>query len=358
MDRRTFLALSFAPAARGAVTPGISADKLRQIERLISTEMSRQSIPGLTVGLGLGEDARWSAGYGLSDLENFVPAKVLTVYRTASIAKPMTATAAMQLVEAGKLDLDAPVQKYVPEFPVKPFPVTMRQLLAHTGGIRTYRDTAEEYSTRHYSSAHDALRQFAADDLAYEPGTQYLYSTFGFVLAGAVIESISGLRFGEYLRRNLFEPSGMRETYLDDVYELIPNRSRGYRRTQDGHILNAALVDTSNRTPGGGLASTPEDIVKFVYALPRLVKPESLAVMWRAQTTRDGRSTGYGLGWGVGEWQGRMRVSHHGGQAGVSTMLWFFPLDRCAIVTMCNLEGVAWEPLFEGVAHTLLSTPA
>ncbi len=355
MDRRTFLALPFAPALRATVTPALSAEKLRQIEKLISTEMSRQSIPGLSVGLGFGEDARWSAGFGLSDLENFVPAKVLTVYRTASIAKPMTATAAMQLVEAGKLDLDATVQKYVPEFAAKPFPVTMRHLLAHTAGIRTYRDAAEEYNTRHYSSAHDALRQFAGDDLAYEPGTQYLYSSFGFVLAGAVIESISGLRFTEYLKKNVFEPAGMHETYVDDVYELIPNRSRGYRRTQDGHILNAAPIDTSNRTPGGGLASTPEDIVKFVSALPRLVKPESLAVMWRAQTTRDGRSTGYGLGWGVGEWQGRMRVSHNGGQAGVSTMLWFFPLDRFAIVTMCNLEGVGWETLFDGVAQTLLS---
>ena len=259
MDRRTFLALSFAPALRGAGAPALTPDKVRQIDKLVSTEMSRQSIPGLSVGVGLGEDVRWSAGYGLSDLENFVPAKVLTVYRTASIAKPMTATAAMQLVEAGKLDLDAPVQKYLPEFPAKPWPVTTRQLLGHIGGIRSYRDTGEEYNTRHYGSAREALRQFAADDLACEPGTQYLYSSFGFVLAGAVIESIAGLRFGEYLRRYIFEPAGMRETYLDDVYELIPNRSRGYRRTADGRILNAAPIDTSNRAPGGGLASTPDD---------------------------------------------------------------------------------------------------
>ncbi len=161
------------------------------------------------------------------------------------------------------------------------------------------------------------------------------------------------MRFAEYLRRNLFDPAGMRETYLDDVYELIPNRSRGYRRTPDGRILNAAAIDTSNRTPGGGLASTPDDIMRFLFALPKLVKPESLATMWKAQTTRDGRSTAYGLGWGVGEWQGKMRVNHHGGQAGVSNMLWFFPFDRLAMVTMCNLEGVSWDALFDGMAQTL-----
>jgi len=354
MDRRTFLALALAPAARGTGGSELSPEKVRQFEKLISVEMSRQSIPGLTMGLGLGDELRWSRGYGLADLENFVPAKESTVYRTASLAKPMTATAAMQLVEAGKLDLDAPVQKYLPDFPAKRWPVTTRQLLSHTGGIRSYRDAAEEYNTRHYEDAREAMQQFAADELAYEPGTQYLYSSLGFVLAGAVIESIAGMRFSEYLRKNLFEPAEMRDTYLDDVYELIPNRSRGYRRAPNGRILNAVPIDTSNRAPGGGLASTPDDIVRFVFALPKLVKPESLTVMWRPQTTRDGRGTGYGLGWGVGEWQGRMRVDHHGGQSGVSTRLWFFPLDRAAIVAMGNLEGVSWDTLFEGVAQTLM----
>ena len=355
MDRRTFLALAFASAARAAGGPTLTLEKIRQIEKLISAEMSRQSIPGLTMALGLGDDVRWSRAYGLSDLENFVPAKVFTVYRTASLAKPMTATAAMQLVDAGKLDLDAPVQKYVPDFPEKQWPVTTRQLLAHTGGIRSYRDAAEEYNTRHYESAREAMQQFAADDLACEPGTHYLYSSFGFVLAGAVIESISGVRFSEYLRRNLFEPADMRDTYLDDVYELIPNRSRGYRRTENGRIVNATPIDTSNRTPGGGLASTPDDILRFVFALPKLVKPESLAAMWKPQTTKDGKSTGYGLGWGVGEFQGRMRVNHHGGQAGVSAMLWFFPFERVAIVAMCNLEGVSWDALFEAAAQMLVA---
>ena len=130
----------------------------------------------------------------MADLENFVPVKTSTVLRTASIAKPVTATAAMQLVEAGRLDLDAPVEKYVPEFPRKPWPVTMRQLLGHLGGIRSYRDQGESLNTRHFSTLRDAVRVFAADDLASEPGTRYTYSSLGFVLAGAVVEAVAGFR--------------------------------------------------------------------------------------------------------------------------------------------------------------------
>ena len=109
---------------------------------------------------------------------------------------------------------------------------------------------------------------FAADDLASEPGTRYAYSSLGFVLAGAVVEAVAGVPFADYLRRYVFEPAGMRSTYVDDVYSLIPNRARGYQKAADGRILNAALLDTSNRLPGGGLASTPSDIVRFVFALP------------------------------------------------------------------------------------------
>jgi serine beta-lactamase-like protein LACTB, mitochondrial len=347
MHRRSFLALLASPVLE-ALTP----EKTREIEKLVSAEMARQSIPGLSIGTRSGDDL-WLAGYGLSDLENFVPAKAVTVYRTASIAKPMLATAVMQLVEAGKLDLDAPVEKYVPGFPQKPWPVTTRLLLAHTGGIRTYHN-GEEFSVTHYTSAQDAVRQFAADDLAYEPGTRYLYTSLGYVLAGAVIEGITGEHFSDYMKAHLFEPAGMRETYLDDVYELIPNRSRGYQCTDGGRILNAQLVDTSNRAPGGGLASTTGDILRFLFALPRLVRPESLGVMWKEQTTRDGKGTGYGLGWGVGEWKDKTRVSHTGGQAGVSTLFWFFPVERTAVVAMANLQGVAWDPLFEGAAQALL----
>ena len=114
------------------------ADKTAKIEAAITTVMSRQNIPGLSIAIVTDNQLRWQGGYGMADVENFVPAKALTVYRIASTSKPLTAVAAMQLAEKGKLDLDAPVQKYAPSFPTKNFPITTRQLLAHLSGIRHY----------------------------------------------------------------------------------------------------------------------------------------------------------------------------------------------------------------------------
>ena len=158
-----------------ALAQALSAEKIRVIDRLVTADMSRESIPGMSIAIAAG-DQIWSAGYGLTDIENFVPVKAYSMYRLASISKPITATAVMQLVEKGKIDLDAPVQKYVPEFPAKQWPVTVRQLLGHLGGVRHYRDDAESSTTKHYGSIKEALSAFKDDPLALEPGTKYSYT--------------------------------------------------------------------------------------------------------------------------------------------------------------------------------------
>jgi Beta-lactamase class C and other penicillin binding proteins len=267
--RKAVIALLLLCATRAALAQqsGLPPEKLREIERLITMEMSRQSIPGMSIAVAGPGNTYWSNGYGMAELENFVPAKASTVYRLASISKPITAVAAMQLVQAGKLDLDAPVQKYVPQFPKKQWPVTTRQLLGHLGGVRHYKNDAEPYSTRHYPSIGEALKAFEDDPLVHEPGTKYLYTTFGFVLAGAVVEGAAGMPYREYLQKNIFEPAGMTGIQMDDVYALIPNRSRGYFRRRTAEVENAALADTSNKVPGGGMVSTSGDLVKFALAL-------------------------------------------------------------------------------------------
>ena len=130
------------------------------------------------------------------------------MYRLGSIAKTVTATAVLQLAEKGKLDLDAPVQRYVPSFPVKPWPLTCRQLLAHLGGVRWY-EGGEMESTQHYRSVTDALAMFKDDPLAFEPGTAFLYTSYGYNLLGAAVEGASGASYVEYVRRNVFAPAGM-----------------------------------------------------------------------------------------------------------------------------------------------------
>lgn len=331
-------AQTHAPAP--APTPTPFAPEAR-IDRLVEAVMRTNSIPGLSVAVVRRGVPVWSAGYGMADLENFVPARPITVYRLASVSKPITAVAVMQLSERGALDLDASIQRYVPEYPEKPWPLTARQLLCHQGGIRNW--TEEEFvSTRHYGTIAESISLFRDDPLVHEPGTHTTYSSFGYSLLGRAIETASGQRYFDYLRANVFEPADMEWTRIDDVQTIIPNRARGYRLTGGGNILNSPLSDTSNRIPGGGLVGTVEDVARFAAALMggALVKPDTLKVMWTPQKTRNRRATGFGLGFVIARRGGQREIYHTGGQSRVSTLLYMRPDRRLAVVLLTNLEGV------------------
>ncbi|MEZ5354608.1 MAG: serine hydrolase domain-containing protein [Bryobacteraceae bacterium] len=355
-------ALVSAVAASAIALGGVAAAqslapaKQVEIERLISEEMSRQGIPAVSVAVGVGGALQWSAGFGLADVENFVPAKASTVYRLGSISKPITAVAVMQLAETGKIDLDAPVQRYVPSFPAKPWPITVRRLLGHLGGIRHYKNPAEINSTRHFEDMLSPLRAFRDDGLAAEPGTKYLYSTFGYVLLGAAVEAASATRFMDYLRDRIFRPAGMDHIRDDHVFAIIPNRARGYVRVK-GELRNCALADTSNKIAGGGMASTAGDLIQFALALERdlLLKPATRDQMFQRQKLDNGRPTAYGLGWSI--LTSRRVVFHTGGQQGVSTILKIALGERVSVALMCNLEKADLRPLSDRVLRVLTGDP-
>src|SRR5579883_2132298 len=260
MDRRQLLAGLAITGAKlfAAEPPALTPANLSVVEKLVQGELLRTSTPGLTIAIASGREQRWAKGFGFADLENDVPAAPRTVYRLASISKTITAVAVMQLVEKGLIDLDAPVQRYVPSFPVKPQPVTTRLLLGHLAGIRHYQHN-EIASTRYFPSVAEALAVFAGDPLIADPGTKYIYTTYGYVLLGAVVEGASGQPYGEYVRRNIFEKAAMEHSQVDSVYQIIPHRTRGYIKNAAGAVLNCGLADTSNKVPGGGWSSTAGD---------------------------------------------------------------------------------------------------
>jgi CubicO group peptidase (beta-lactamase class C family) len=340
MTRRTVLVFFTAVAAFAQTRGSLPVEKQREIDRIVTSEMARTGAPAVSVAVLLDGEVRFAGGYGLADLENSVPATADTVYRLGSIAKPVTAVAVMQLVEKGKIDLDAPVQRYVPSFPEKQWPVTIRQLLGHLGGIRHYKGD-EIFSARHYSNLTEPLAIFKDDPLIAEPGSRYSYTTYGYNLLGAAVEGASGMSFPDYLRARIFEPARMDRMRVDSVYEIIPHRAQGYHKTADGRLLNSSIVDTSNKIPGGGLCSTVTDLVKFASAVMsgKLIRPETFAQMSTMQQARDGKGTGYGLGWNVADSDGVRVVSHGGGQPRISTMLSTVPERRFAVAWMCNLEG-------------------
>lgn len=345
--------LVWAPA-KAQILESLSAEKSTKIEQAVTAFMSRLNAPGLSIAVVTDNQLRWQQGYGMADVENFVPAKANTVYRLASVSKPITAVAVMQLVERGKIDLDAPVQRYVPSFPQKAYPVTIRDLLRHTSGIRHYKGD-EEQSTRYYSSLTEALGMFKNDPLEHQPGLKFTYSTYGYTLLGAVVEAATGMKFTDYLRENIFKPAGMSHTRADSIHEIIPNRARGYVKTDKGELVNAGLADTSYKIPGGGLVSTGEDMAKFAIAVQNgtLVKKETFEQMSTSQVRKEvwdrtfaaqkipfGKQLpSYGFGWVIGTEKRKDAVWHGGVQQGVTTLVYILPKERFALVVLMDLEG-------------------
>lgn len=326
----------------GAAIAQEQKDLTTQIYRIVQQEMDKQKIPALTVAVALGGRVVYSKGFGTADLENAVPATTETLIRTGSIAKPITAVAAMTLVEAGKLDLDAPIQKYCPAFPQKPWTITTRELLTHTAGIRHYKE-GEPDNTRHYPNMSDGFSIFAADPLLFEPGTKFNYSTYGYTVVGCVLEGASGEKYFDYVREHVLAPAGMTHTLLDNLFTIVPHRARGYQ-VKDGKVLNAGLMDSSYKIPGGGLVSTAEDLVRFGIALMdgKLLKPATLTTMWtpsgRPQMGTD-KPAPYGMGFGVWTIDGEQHIAHTGGQQGTNTDMSLIPKRRLAVAVMANDEN-------------------
>ena len=177
--------------------------KRTQIEKAVSAFMTANTVPAISVAIVQNGQPAWSAGFGMSDFEDFAPATSSTLYRLASISKPITAVAILHLYEQGKLDLDAPVQKYCPAFPQKDSPITARQLLGHLSGIRHYNHNGKgdvpEDSARHFSSMEESLQLFASDPLVSKPGAQFNYSTYGYTLLGCVLEGASSQKYFDYV---------------------------------------------------------------------------------------------------------------------------------------------------------------
>jgi CubicO group peptidase (beta-lactamase class C family) len=326
-------------------------EELKQFDDFVALQMKLDKTPGLTIGF-IKDNFEWVKGYGFADLENNVPAKAESAYRLASVTKSMTAVAIMQLVEKKKINLDAEVQTYVPYFPKKQWPVTVRQVLGHLGGISHYKNFELEGHIKTRKSTREAIAIFENFDLVAEPGTRYSYSSYGYNLLGAIIEAASGMSYGEYMRQNIWLPLGMTDTRMDDPLEIIPNRVRGYQLL-DGKVQNSEFIDISSRFAGGGTRSTVPDLLKFAKGImnEKLVTSTSLNLMTTSMSTRAGRLTDYGMGWETEPYNGRYMLIHSGGQQETRTLLYVLPSRRLAVAVAANFEGsnpgVYLERLFQ-----------
>jgi serine beta-lactamase-like protein LACTB len=348
-------ALAVQPATRPlaaqplaeAPAPGRWAEAIEQGRATVAAVMAEHAIPGMSVAVLVDGVIAWSEGFGYADLEHRVPVTPLTRMRIGSVSKPVTAAAIGKLVEQGRLDLDVPIQRYVPSFPEKRWPITTRQLAGHLAGIRHYRGN-EFYSRDRYETVLDGLKIFADDSLLFEPGTAYHYSSYGWNLISAVIEGAAGEDFLSYMRREVFEPLGLRSIVAEHTDSIIAHRASFYERDRrTGLILNAPYVDNSYKWAGGGFISNTEDLVRFGWAhlAGGFLEPETVELLFTSQRTRSGELTNYGIGWRSGtDSAGRRWVGHTGGSVGGRAVLVVYPEERVVVAALANLGSAPMTP--------------
>lgn len=334
-------ALLAAPlTAQRAADPRL-ADAIAETRQAILDSMAAHRIPGAQIAVIRDGRLLWSEGFGLADVEQQVPVTPLTRLRIASISKAVTAVGLGLLVQEGRVDLDSPVQRYVPYFPVKPWPVTVRQVAGHLAGIRHYRP-GEFESMRRYDTVRDGVAIFADDTLLFEPGTRYSYSSYGWNLISAVIEGASGEEFLAFMQRRVFGPMGMTRTVPEWPDSLIPWRARAYVHADSvSPAQNAPYVDNSYKWAGGGFLSTAEDLARLGRNLldGKLLSPETREVLWTPQTLADGSRTRYGIGWGsYTDPHGHRLAAHTGGAMGGTSHLVIFRDQRLVLALIVNSD--------------------
>ena len=348
-----------ATSSTSATAPSAAtmAARLAAFDGWVAQRMAVDRIPGMTVGYAQG-DTQWVHGYGFADLENRVPATAQSSYRLASVTKPMTAAAILQLVEQGKVDLDAPVQSYVPYFPVKTFPVTVRQLLGHLGGIDAYRDNKAEQHFKEHKTTRQSIAVFEQFELIAEPGTRFRYTSYGYNLLGAVIEGASGESYGRYMQRHVWAPLGMESIVMDDPDAVIAHRVRGYRLAGSA-LKNSECVDSSSRVSAGGTRASVPDMLAFGKGIHggKILSAASVAAMVQPMATRAGRLTDYGMGWETAPTGGRYTLVHSGVQPETVTYLYSFPSRRLTIAVASNLERVDTQAYAQRLFEVVTGEP-
>jgi serine beta-lactamase-like protein LACTB len=318
-----------------------TSQSVRAVEQFITDTMRILGAPGASICVVRGGQVVWSHAFGFADLEQNVPATTETRFRIGSVSKSLTSVAIGRLVQDGQLDLDSPVQRYAPRFPVKRYPITVRQVAGHLAGIRHYL-TNEFENREHYGTVNEGLTIFAADSLLFPPGTDYSYSSYGYNLLGAVIEGASGRPYRAYMHDVVLSPAGMRHTSPEHPDSIIPHRGRYYTRADStGPIVNALYVDNTYKWPSGGYLSTAEDLARFGDRLLRgqLLRPETVELLWTSMRTSNGTLTEYGIGWTVErDSVGRRRVRHSGGSVGGTAHLIIYPDERLVVAVLVNSD--------------------
>ncbi len=332
------------------------------VDDYLNAQRTAKHIPGLSVVVVLDGTVVKSVAYGVSDTDARTPVTFDTVYALGSCTKPVTAVAVLQLVEAGKVDLDAPASRYLDTLPAAWKAITVRQLLTHTSGLPNYRALVDvkKLSDPKYTLPSAVETLLAKTKLDFPPGTKYEYSNTNYHVLGELIEKVSGQTYGAYLVSHQFQAAGMMHTTLADPTRTAPNLAAGYN--WDGKVVAKNTVVFPSRLDFGdtGLLSTVNDMAKWTVALAsgNLLAPTTLLQMIAPGTLTNGTPITYGLGLVVTDYRGQTLVGHSGAVPGYSSSVFYFRDSKLAAVVLCNLYDTDGTPLTDllalGVAKSYL----
>jgi serine beta-lactamase-like protein LACTB len=351
MPARCAFLLFFLPTALLAQTPGKYDDAIRTIEALVERERQDAGIPGISIAITEDQTVLWSKGFGHADLAKTKPVTPETVFRVGSVSKLFTDLALMQLVEEGKIDLDAPATKYVPDF--KPVnrsakPITLRQMMSHRSGL-----TREPPVGSVFDAAPASLEKTVASlnglPLVYDPETKIKYSNAAIAAVGLALEKVDGRPFAKSVRERLLNPLGMAASDFEPTPPVKKNLAEGQMWTYHGRDFPAPTFELGI-APAACMYSTAPDLARFISVMfadgktpaGRMLKPETLKEMLTPQFAPAGAKLGFGLGFVLDELDGQKRVGHGGAIYGFVSELQLLPAEKLGVVVIANKDMADW----------------
>jgi len=322
------------PASTAAAQDSLSA----QIDALLSPAY-KAGEPGGALLVKKDGKVLVRKAYGMADLELSVAIDPDMVFRIGSMTKQFTSVAILMLMEQGKLALNDPLTKFLPDYPTQGRTITIEHLLTHTSGIKSYTGLTEWVPLKRKDMTVTEIIALSKDKpMEFEPGERWSYCNSGYILLGAIIEKVSGLTYEGFLQKNIFDPLGLHHTYYGSYLRIIPRRIPGYGPGPNGTFLNAEYLSMTQPYAAGSLVSNVDDLALWNEALMagKLIKRETLEKAWTPYKLKDGSSSGYGYGWTIGEYEGHRMIRHGGGINGFTTDGILFPEDKLFVTLLTN----------------------
>jgi CubicO group peptidase (beta-lactamase class C family) len=352
MLRKVYLFLLVGASYSSACAQAPAIDPTARMQQIIQSYVDNKTFMGTVLVVKDGK-ALINQGYGSADLEWNIPNTPTAKFRLGSITKQFTAASILLLEERGKLKIDDPISKYLPDAPPAWQKITIYNVLTHTSGIPSFTGFPDYNATEWKDTTPaELVARFRDKPLDFEPGSKFFYSNSGYVLLGYLIEKISGQTYADFLQQNIFTPLGMADTGIDSNAAILPQRAQGYSPSPNG-THHAGYISMTIPFSAGALYSTTGDLLKWEQGLfgGKILSPSSLAKM----TTPFKEN--YAMGLTVVTRDGHKRIAHGGGIEGFNTALEFYPDDKLIVIVLGNLNGGGPDQISASLGKVALGQP-